>query len=114
MDGIPAIYATYLRPDSVHTSYVAGLASMDQRLLTFQLRPAPSIQGRAAGGTRAGRPGLPTGLLATFNGGFKLDAAGGGFYLNGMTKGALTKGAASLVYYKNGQLAVGDGDAASA
>jgi hypothetical protein len=106
--GVPAIYGTYLRPDSVHTSYVAGIASMDQRLLNFQLRPGSEDPGPGNWGVVPWiPPGSRQGLLATFNGGFKLNAAGGGFYLNGMTKGALTQGAASLVFYKNGRLAVG-------
>jgi len=109
--GIPAIYGTYLRPDGIHTSYVAGIASMDQRLLSFQLRPGAEDPGTANWGYS---PWLPpnsrTGLLATFNGGFKLDSAGGGFYLNGLTKGTLTSGAASLVYYKNGQVSIGSWD----
>ena len=108
VNGVPAIYGTYLRPDSVHTSYVSGIASMDQRLLTFQLRPGAEDPGPGSWGYS---PWLPpnsrSGLLATFNGGFKLDAAGGGFYLNGHTKGTLTPGAASLVYYKDGHLAIG-------
>ena len=108
VNGVPAIYGTYLRPDGVHTSYVAGIASMDQRLLTFQLRPGTEDPGPGHWGYS---PWLPpnsrSGLLATFNGGFKLDAAGGGFYLSGHTKGVLTNGAASLVYYRNGQVAIG-------
>jgi hypothetical protein len=108
VNGVPAIYGTYLRPDSVHTSYVSGIASMDQRLLTFQLRPGAEDPGPGSWGYS---PWLPpnsrTVLLATFNGGFKLDAAGGGFYLNGHTKGTLTPGAASLVYYKDGHVAIG-------
>ena len=108
VNGVPAIYGTYLRPDSVHTSYVSGIASMDQRLLTFQLRPGAEDPGPGSWGYS---PWLPpnsrSGLLATFNGGFKLDAAGGGFYLNGHTKGTLTPGAASLVYYKDGHVAIG-------
>ena len=106
--GVPAIYGTYLRPDSVHTSYVAGIASMDQRLLTFQLRPGAEDPGPGNWGyTSWLPPNSRTGLVATFNGGFKLDSAGGGFYLNGHTKGTLTAGAASLVYYKDGHVAIG-------
>ena len=109
--GVPAIYGTYLRPDSIHTSYVAGIASMDQRLLTFQLRPGAEDPGPGNWGYSPWLPpGSRTGLLATFNGGFKLDSAGGGFYLNGLTKGTLTSGAASLVYYKNGEVAIGSWD----
>ena len=109
--GVPAIYGTYLRPDSVHTSYVAGIASMDQRLLSFQLRPGAEDPGPGHWGYSAWLPpGSRTGLLGTFNGGFKLDSAGGGFYLNGLTKGTLTSGAASLVYDRNGQVAIGSWD----
>jgi len=108
VNGYPAIYGTYLRPDSVHTSYVAGIASMDQRLLKFQLRPGAEDPGPGNWGYA---PWLPansrSGLLATFNGGFKLNSAGGGFYLNGQSKGVLTNGAASLVYYRDGHVAVG-------
>ncbi len=56
--GVPAIYGTYLRPDSTHTSYVAGLASMDPRLLTFQLRPGHEDPGPANWGYA---PYLPAG-----------------------------------------------------
>jgi hypothetical protein len=34
-------------------------------------------------------------------------AAGGGFYLNGTYRGALRPGAASMVYYRGGRLAIG-------
>src|SRR5207247_5727236 len=51
-------------------------------------------------------PGTRKGLLATFNGGFKLDSAGGGFYLNGASKGALVNGAATVVYYRNGTIKI--------
>ncbi len=74
VNGIPAIYGTYLRPDSVHTSYVAGIASMDQRLVTFQLRPGAEDPGPGNWGYSPWlAAGSRTGLLATFNGGFKLD-----------------------------------------
>jgi len=104
----PAIFGTFLRPDKVHTSYVAGIVSMDQRLVSFQLRPGAEDPGP---GNWHAQPWIPpgtrTGLLATFNGGFKLDTSGGGFYLNGVTRGTLTKGAASVVYYRNGTIKIG-------
>ncbi len=105
----PAIFGTFLRPDQVHTSYVAGIVSMDQRLVSFQLRPGAEDPGP---GNWHAQPWIPpgtrTGLLATFNGGFKLDTSGGGFYLNGVTHGTLTKGAASVVYYRNGTIRIGE------
>jgi hypothetical protein len=107
--GVPAVYGTYLRPDSVHTSYVAGIASMDQRLLKFQLHPGAEDPGPGNWGAAPYLPaGTRQGLIATFNGGFKMNVAGGGFYLNGVSKGILANGAASLVFYKNGQVSVGD------
>ena len=106
--GEPAIFGTFLRPDPVHTSYVAGIVSMDQRLVSFQLRPGAEDPG--PGNWHAASwipPGTRKGLLATFNGGFKLDTAGGGFYLNGASRGALVNGAASVVYYRNGTIKIG-------
>jgi len=106
--GEPAIFGTFLRPDAVHTSYVAGIVSMDQRLVSFQLRPGAEDPG--PGNWKAHDwipPGTRTGLLATFNGGFKINTSGGGFYLNGDTSGTLTNGAASVVYYRNGTIKIG-------
>ena len=106
--GSPAIFGTFLRPSAVYSSYVAGLVSMDQRLVKFRLRPGAEDPG--PGDWKASTwipPGTRKGLLATFNGGFKLDSARGGFYLNGAHKGALVNGAASVVYYRNGTIKIG-------
>jgi hypothetical protein len=106
--GQPAMFGTFLRPSSVYTSYVAGIVSMDQRLVSFHLHPGAEDPGS---GNWKAQPWIPngsrTGLIGTFNGGFKLDASGGGFYLNGVTRGTLTKGAASVVYYRNGTIKIG-------
>jgi hypothetical protein len=107
--GRPAIYGTYLRPDSVHTSYVSGIVSMDPQLVKFQLRPGSEDPGPGdwhASSTIA--PKDRRGLVATFNGGFKISTSDGGFYLNGDRRGTLNPGVASLVYYKNGNLAIGN------
>jgi hypothetical protein len=104
----PAIWATFLRPSSVYTSYVAGIVSMDQRLVKFSLRPGAEDPGGSGWHAQSWiPPGTRTGLLATFNGGFKLDASKGGFYLNGQSKGSLVAGAASMVYYRNGTVKIG-------
>jgi hypothetical protein len=91
--GSPAIFGTFLRPSAVYSSYVAGLVSMDQRLVKFRLRPGAEDPG--PGHWKATTwipPGTRKGLLATFNGGFKLDSAGG---------------AASVVYYRDGTIKIG-------
>ncbi len=106
--GTPAIYGTYLRASSVYSSYVAGIASMSQSLVRFELRPGSEDPG--PGNWKALpyiAPGTRLGLLATFNSGFKIAQSDGGFYLNGATAGTLTKGVASIVYYQDGHIAIG-------
>ncbi len=106
--GTPAIQTALVRPDAEHTSYLAGVVSMDSRLLRFQLHPGTDDPGPDNWGVP---PSIPpearNGLLASFNGGFKVGEARGGFYLNGITHGSLSEGAASLVFYKDGHATVG-------
>ncbi|WP_035798316.1 phosphodiester glycosidase family protein [Kitasatospora mediocidica] len=111
--GTPAVQAAELRPDAEHTSYLAGVVSMDPRLVRFQLHPGTDDPGSDNWGVPPNIPeGERTGLLASFNGGFKVNVneARGGFFLNGVTHGTLTSGAASLVYYKDGHATVGTWD----
>jgi hypothetical protein len=106
--GEPAMFGTFLRPDKVHTSYVAGIVSLDQRLVSFQLHPGAEDPGPGNWKSAAWiPPGSRTGLVGTFNGGFKLSTSGGGFYLHGAYKGTLVNGAASVVYYRNGTIKIG-------
>jgi Phosphodiester glycosidase len=106
--GEPAILTTFLR-DATYTSYVNGIVSMDQRLVKFQLHPGASDPGAGNWGAQPWiPPGDRTGLLATFNGGFRLNSSEGGWYLNGQYDGSLVSGAASVVYYKNGTVKIGE------
>ncbi len=110
VDGIPTMYAAYLRPNAVYTSLVTGVAWMDTKLLSTSLY----------GGSMVPTPGPPwpqaplTGvaldtLTAAFNSGFRMPDSGGGFYLNGVTSAGypLVPGAASLVITKDGSVTVG-------
>jgi hypothetical protein len=109
--GKPAMYGTYLRPSRVYSSYVAGIVSIDQRLVRFQLRPGTEDPGPGAWHAQPYvAPGTRRGLLATFNSGFKIASSGGGFYLNGASRGHLTAGTASVVYYRDGHIAIGTWD----
>ena len=108
VNGEPAILTTFLR-DATYTGQVNGIASIDQRLVKFSLRPGSEDPGAGNWGVPDYIPaGQRDGLLATFNGGFKLDSAGGGFYLNGSYHGSLVNGAATIVYYKNGTIKIGE------
>jgi hypothetical protein len=106
--GEPAVLTTFLR-DATYTSYANGIASIDQRLVKFSLRPGTEDPGPGNWGVPNYIPaGQRKGLLATFNSGFKIASAGGGFYLNGNYHGSLVTGAASVVYYKNGSIKIGE------
>jgi hypothetical protein len=111
VDGEPAILSTFLRQSATYSSYVSAIVSMDPKLVRFTLHPGSEDPGPGNWGPNADPwipPGKRAGLLATFNSGFKLDAARGGFYLNGSTDGTLQADAASFVYYKDGTAKIGE------
>lgn len=81
---------------------------MDTRLLVAQL-----YSGSASPGGRHYRYTAPIGplsarsLVAAFNGGFKMNAAEGGYYTEGRMIDPLRPGAASLVIYAGGSVDIG-------
>jgi Phosphodiester glycosidase len=111
VNGQGAVYGTEMRASSVYSSYVAGIVSMNQNLVRFELHPGAEDPGPGNWNSPDYLPlGSRTGLLATFNSGFKIASSGGGFYLNGATAGTLTAGVASVVYYADGHIAIGNWD----
>jgi hypothetical protein len=105
----PAIFGTYLRPSSVYSSYVTGIAEMNPALLRFYLHPGAEDPGPGNWKVLSYLPpGARRNLVATFNSGFKIDVSGGGFYLNGITRGTLVRGVAAIVYYKDGHITIGN------
>jgi hypothetical protein len=108
--GQPAILSTFLRQSVTYSSYVSAIVSLNQRLVRFYLHPGAEDPGGSNWGPNT-EPWIPpakrTALVATFNSGFKLDASRGGFYLNGKYHGSLQAGAASVVYYKDGTVKIG-------
>lgn len=101
------LQVTYVRPDAVHTSYLTGVVWMS-RNLRFVLHPGfedPGLQGMSQ--PDKVKPSQYGGLVAAFNGGFRIPDANGGYYDNGKTVGTLTDGAASLVIDKQGHATVG-------
>jgi hypothetical protein len=107
--GVPAVYATFLRPDPVHTSVVTGVAWMDTDLLKAVLYSGYQVPGGSGWANTA--PVLPSDgpLVAAFNSGFRLqDSAGSGYYTEGRTAAPLITGYASLVIYRDGRATVGE------
>ena len=81
---------------------------MDTPLLSAKLYSGSISPG--GGPYRFTAPVQPTqaaSLVAAFNGGFKEDAAGGGYYTEGRLIDPLVAGAASLVIYADGSVTVG-------
>ncbi len=106
--GVPAVYQTFVRPDTVHTSLLAGIISMDQRRLRSVLYNGLDIPG--GGGWQHGASVAPAddaGLVAAFNGGFRLDASRGGYMTEGRTMRPLVDGRASFVIGRDGTATVG-------
>jgi hypothetical protein len=108
VDGVPTVRVAYLRPDPIHTSLLAGVMWMDTKLL----RPAliAGTQNPGGSGWRYGGQ-IPTSLYpaiaASFNSGFLMKDAGGGYYAEGRTAAPLVNGQASFVIYKNGSVNIG-------
>jgi hypothetical protein len=106
--GGPAVQVAELRPDALHTSFVAGVMRMDPKLIRGELRPGTTDPGgnwQAA--TSLTGPEQRT-VAAVFNGGFRLsDRSHGGYYSEGRTAVPLLDGAASLVLHTDGTSDVG-------
>lgn len=103
---MPAVYETTLVPPG--GSQPAGIAWMDTRLLSARLYSGSTSPG---GGpyrfTAPIQPAQAASLVAAFNGGFIMNAAGGGYYTEGRTVVPLRQGAASLVITAGGRVNVG-------
>jgi hypothetical protein len=104
--GRRAVYETTLVPPG--GSQPAGIAWMDSPLLSARLYSGSISPGRGPYRYTAPiQPAQAASLVAAFNGGFIMNAAGGGYYTEGRTVYPLRPGAASLVIYANGQIDVG-------
>ncbi|MHB1597654.1 MAG: phosphodiester glycosidase family protein [Acidimicrobiales bacterium] len=107
VDGHPAVFEAFLRPDAIHTSLVVGVAWMDTKLLAARLYSGSSIPG--GGPYPYTAPVLPKAaktLVAAFNAGFLMGNANGGYYTDHKTVLPLRTGAASFVELRNGDATV--------
>ena len=105
--GEAAILATFVRPDARHTKFLAGITCIDQDLASFVLHPGTQVPGGTGWSQQTTVPKGQRGrLLATFNSGFLMADAMGGFWQDGNAVGHLTAGRASMVFLSNGRLDV--------
>jgi hypothetical protein len=107
LHGQPAIQAAFLRPDANHTSYLVGVAWLNQKLVRMELHPGYKVPGTAGLSKSSQVPQSERNrLMATFNSGFTMKDANGGYWQEGKTIVPLSRGAASMVLYKDGHLDV--------
>lgn len=105
--GKPAILAEFLRPDAQHARSPIGVAWLDQKLVRLDLHPGYGVPGGSGWSQPSEVPASERdALLATFNSGFKMVDANGGYWQDGRTAVPLHAGAASMVLYKDGHLDV--------
>ena len=109
VNGKAAIQVGFLRPDSQHTSYLAGVAIMQSALLRFVQHPGFSEPGHLEKlGTSDQLKGSDlNGLAATFNSAFKVKDSLGGYFQDGVVIKPLVASKASLVIYLDGHLDIG-------
>ena len=107
--GVPIVEWAGLRPDAQHTSDLAYVAWMNQKALTFQLHPGSQQPGGSFSTPDELAPGDRAGLVATWNGGFKVNPNDSlsGYYEDGKTVRALVDGKASEVFYRDGSVKIG-------
>ena len=107
LHGQPAIRAAFLRPDAAHTSYLVGVAWLNQKLVKMVLHPGYTVPGGSGWSQPSQVPSSQRdALLATFNSGFTMQDANGGYWQDGQGAAPLRKGAASMVLYKDGHVDV--------
>jgi hypothetical protein len=109
VNGLPAMYAAFLRPDPLHTSLVTAVAWMDPTLVKAVGYAGAVEPGGGPWVNQAPVPdALRPALLAAFNSGFKMRDARGGYYADGRMGRPLVAGGATLVISPDGTPNVGD------
>ncbi len=99
--GSPVLVTTY-RPDPSYPQMVAGVAWIDSSRAWLQLYPGRYEPPNSGNAPAEVPPALRSGLLATFNGGFKLQDDNGGFVAFGRVYAPLRDGQATFVRYRDG------------
>ena len=106
--GRPAVYETFLRPDRVHTSLLAGVAWLDRRALRAVIYNGNDQPGGSGWQHGDHVPASATpGLVAAFNGGFRLDMARGGYQSEGRVIHPFVTGRATFGVRADGTVDLG-------
>jgi hypothetical protein len=107
VNGIPAIYEAQFRADQTYTSQITSAVWIDPTLLKVALIPGAQEPGGSWTETPYINSSQLPSAVAAFNGGFRMQDAHGGFYLDGKQQVPLQNGAASMVIYSDGHIDIG-------
>ena len=102
----PPVLITSFRPDPAYPRIVAGVAWIDHARTSTWLYPGrgePAVA-MASRGPMEVPTAKRSGLVATFNSGFKLSDSAGGYADGGHTYAPLRRGAATFVRYRDGRV----------
>jgi hypothetical protein len=105
-NGRTAARVAQMRADAVHTSYLVSVVWMDPSLLAFTLHPGTQVPGAVTGATSQLIDAERAAVWATFNSGFQMKDARGGYWQDGQTVVPLAAGAASMALTSDGRLSV--------
>ena len=106
VNGAPAARVASLRPDSLHTSYYVQVVWMDPTLLSFRLHPGYKVPGPGISPSNRITAAEIDSVLATFNSGFLMADARGGYWQDGQSIIPLRTGGASMVLTTDGHIRV--------
>ena len=95
--GAPPVLVATFRPEPLYPQMVAGVAWIDATRTWLQLYPGRYEPPNSGNAPAEVPPELRSGLLATFNSGFKLEDSGAGFVAFGRTYAPLHAGMATFV-----------------
>ena len=107
VDGLAAMYEAQFRADNVYTSQITSAVWVDPMLLRVALVPGAYEPGGSWAQTPYINSAQEPNAVAAFNGGFRVQDARGGFFLDGTTEVRLRSGAASMVIYSDGHIDIG-------
>ncbi len=107
VSGLTAAYITKVRPDTTHTSLTVFVAWVDPKLADIKLLPGTDLPGGTWAAPNSITPEMCPRAIMASNGAFRMDQARGGYYAEGKEPFKLRDGAASLVFFKDGHVDVG-------
>ncbi|TDO58850.1 uncharacterized protein DUF2233 [Kribbella sp. VKM Ac-2571] len=107
--GRPLLWTTWFRPDQGHLPVSAAAALLPRG--TYRLKLMPGTREPVAGMPSPNGYSVPaadrSGLVATFNAGFKMHDSHGGWWTNRSAAVPLVDGRASIVIFRDGSAQVG-------